>query len=123
MDPVSPVAWLYIVGGKGGGRGWGESLAVRDKEDPVQKPCLSRAGAAFAVTYTGDKLEAAQTSVCSWLATDHAKSPLRPLLFHHCFLVGCWCWKRLEHTLKGNRASLDPTLRASAPATWDSPHP
>ena len=26
-----------------------------------------------------------------------------------------------KHTLKGNLASSDPTLRASAPATWDLP--
>ena len=34
--------------------------------------------------------------------------------------AGCRSWEGEEHTLKGNRASSDPTFRiSSAPATWD----
>ena len=34
-----------------------------------------------------------------------------------------WCGEREKHTLKGNRASLSPTLRGSAPVTWDQTLP
>ena len=57
------------------------------------------------------------TAAC---ALTDVQSPDGPLLLQHCS-QGCWCWDRGEFTLQGNRACLDLTLRASAPATWDLP--
>lgn len=36
---------------------------------------------------------------------------------------GCQCWEQGDYALKGNGVSSDPTIRTSAPATWDPAQP
>lgn len=107
---------------------WGlhdvENSALRRRGGSDQKRCVSRAGAAITGTLRGSASEAALNWGCTTAActlTD-VESPNGPLLLQHCS-QGCWCWDRGEFTLQGNRTRLDPTLRASAPATWDLPAP
>ena len=48
-------------------------------------------------------------------------APLAPALLLSGAKMTMWqCWERKGYMLTGNRTSWDPTLRASAPAPWDS---
>ena len=99
------------------------TAAAEDKGGPVPEQHLSRAGAAITGAYTGRASEAVRVTDCGLTPTactpTHAQHLHQLLLPQHWSPLGrgCWCWEWGEHTLKGNGASWDSTLRASTPAT------
>lgn len=51
----------------------------------------------------------------------HVRSAHQYLLLKQGQKQGCQYWEQGDDALKGNGVSSDPTIRTSAPATWDEP--
>lgn len=86
---------------------------MKDKGDLDSRLHLSRARATIAGACTGS------TSEGSTLGPLSAAYPSREPPQASLASALPQCWERGKHTFKGDRASMGPTLRASAPAPWD----
>ena len=80
---------------------------------------MNGAGASITEAYISSASEVVLDSTAH--TQTYAECQLQDLLFQHCYSLGqgFWCWEWGEHILKGNGASMDLTLRASAAATCD----
>ena len=87
-----------------------------------KQPLLVLGGGSGLVAVWSSDWHVGTIPLCTPAFTEH---PLQPLLLQCCSPLGwrCHCREQGEYILRGNRTSLDPTLRASVPAPWDLPPP